>query len=72
MKRLDRDISRCAGRASMADYQELCADRGKCARYLTIRIDAEHSKYAGYPHSIVADMRDSDGLCRKRIGVSID
>lgn len=66
MKRLSRDISRCLGKGEEAQ----CPDRQQCARYRTMKLDNAAGPNAWHPIAYVADLRDPDGVCRRRIEVT--
>lgn len=71
MKRLSRDISRCVGRSNLTPEFVVCPDREKCRRYLAIEQDREViGPEASYPYSIVTNLRDADGVCRRKIEVA--
>lgn len=71
MKRLPKEVMRCAGRLSMDKTEaSICPDRDTCARYLTIALDAGLSQRAMWAHSYSMNMVSEDGVCRHHREVS--
>lgn len=69
MKRLHNDISRCVGRSDLTPDSVTCPDRERCARYLTMALDRECETARAQRYSIITNLRDPDGVCRRRIEV---